>query len=81
MIPAANHFVLVNVCRTRWIERRYGMDRIVELLHPVVATLEDISMNRNALIATGRTRIKTVEMIHKPYLMQSHFPLLLLLSL
>ena len=24
------------------------MDRIVELLHPVVATLEDISMNRNA---------------------------------
>ena len=24
------------------------MDRIVELLHPVVATLEDISMNRNS---------------------------------
>ena len=48
MMPAANHFVLVNVCRTRWIERIDGMDRIVELLHPVVATLEDISMNRNA---------------------------------
>ena len=47
-MPAANHFVLVNVCRTRWIERIGGMDRIVELLHPVVATLEDISMNRNA---------------------------------
>ena len=47
-MPAANHFVLVNVCRTRWIERIDGMDRIVELLHPVVATLEDISMNRNA---------------------------------
>ena len=42
MMPAANHFVLVNVCRTRWIERIDGMDRIVELLHPVVATLEDI---------------------------------------
>ena len=48
LMPAANHFVLVNVCRTRWIERIDGMDRIVELLHPVVATLEYISMNRNA---------------------------------
>ena len=47
-MPAANHFVLVNVCRTRWIEHTNGMDRIVELLHPVVATLEDISINRNA---------------------------------
>ena len=52
----------------------------MELLHPVVSTLEDISMNRNAPI-DGRTGIKTVEMMHKPYLMQSHFPLLLLLSL
>ena len=48
LMPAANHFVLVNVCRTRCIERIDGMDRIVVLLHPVVATLEDISMNRNA---------------------------------
>ena len=48
LMPAANHFVLVNVCRTRWIERIDGMDRIVELLHPLVDTLEDISMNRNA---------------------------------
>ena len=48
MMPAASHFVLVNVCQTRWIERIDGMDRIVELLHPAVATLEDISMNRNA---------------------------------
>ena len=49
-MPAANHFVLVNVCQTRWIERIDGMDRIVELLHPAVATLEDIAMNRNAPI-------------------------------
>ena len=46
-MPAANHYVLVNVCRTRWIEPIDGMDRIVKLLHLVVATLEDISMNRN----------------------------------
>jgi len=36
------------MCRTRWIERIDGVDRIVELLHPVVATLQDISMNTNA---------------------------------
>ena len=48
LMHAANHFVLVNVCRTRWIEHIDGMDRIVELLHPLVYTLEDISMNRNA---------------------------------
>ena len=64
MMPAANHFVLVNVCRTRWIERIDGMDRIVELLHPVVATLEDISMNRNA--PNHGTGIKTVEMTQTP---------------
>ena len=48
LMHAANHFGLVNVCRTRWIEHIDGMDRIVELLHPLVYTLEDISMNRNA---------------------------------
>ena len=26
LMPAANHFVLVNVCRTRWIEHIDGMD-------------------------------------------------------
>lgn len=36
------------MCRTRWIERIDGMDRIVELLHPVIATVKDNSMNRNA---------------------------------
>ena len=46
-MPAANHFVLVNVCRPKCIERIDGMDQIVELLHLVVATLKDISMNRN----------------------------------
>lgn len=64
LIPAANHFVLVNVRQTRWIERIDGMGRIVELLNPVVATLEDIFMNRNA--PSKGTGIKTVEMMHKP---------------
>ena len=32
---------LIDVCRTRWIECIDGMDRIVELLHPVLTTLED----------------------------------------
>ena len=47
-MPQANHNVLLDVCRTRWIERISGMDRIVELLYPVINTLEDISLNRNA---------------------------------
>ena len=47
LMPIANHFVLVNLCRARSIERIDSMDRIVELPYPVVATLEDISMNRN----------------------------------
>ena len=48
LMPQANHTVLINVCRTRWIERIDGMDRIVELLLPVSVALEDISMNRNS---------------------------------
>ena len=73
----ANHFVLVNVSRTRWIERIDGMVRIVELFHPVVLHLKTFQ-GTEMLLVTGRTGIKTVEMMHKPYLMQSHFPLLLL---
>ena len=47
-IPQSNHHVLINVCRTRWVARIDGMDRIVELLLPVVSTLEDISLNRDS---------------------------------
>ena len=38
-IPQSNHHVLINVCWTRWVARIDGMDRIVELLLPVVSTL------------------------------------------
>ena len=47
-MPRSNHLVLIDVCRTRWVARIDGMDRIVELLLPVVSTLEDISFNRDA---------------------------------
>ena len=47
MLPNSNHDVLINVCRTRWIARHDGLDRIVELLVPILATLEDIGLNRN----------------------------------
>ena len=46
LLPRANHTTLVNVCRTRWIERIDGLDRIAELLLPVCETLEDIKLNR-----------------------------------
>ena len=47
-MPRSNHLVLIDVCRTRWVARIDGMDRIDELLLPVVSTLEDISLNRDA---------------------------------
>mgnify|MGYP001792402291 FL=1 len=49
MMPESNHTVLINVCWTRWIERIDGLVRIVEPLSPVMATFEDISLNRDAL--------------------------------
>ena len=45
-LPDNNHRVLINACRTRWVARIDGMDRIVEMLLPVASALEDISMNR-----------------------------------
>ena len=47
LLPGSNHHILIDVCRTRWIARIDGMDRIAELLLPVVSTLEDISLNRD----------------------------------
>lgn len=47
LLPHSNHRVLIDVCKTRWIARIDGMDRIVELLLPVISTLEDISLNRD----------------------------------
>ena len=50
LLPDNNHYVLIDVCRTRWISRIDGMDRIVELLEPVVSLLEDITMNRDITV-------------------------------
>ena len=47
LLPDSNHTVLINVCRTRWVARLDGFDRVVELLVPVVATLDDIGLNNN----------------------------------
>ena len=38
---------MIDVCRTRWIARIDGLDRIIELFNPILATLEDIRLNRN----------------------------------
>ena len=46
LLPASKHEVLINVCETRWIARLDGLDRIVELLLPVVCMIEDIAHNR-----------------------------------
>ena len=47
LLPDNNHRVLIDVCRTRWVARIDGMDRIVEMLLPVSAALEDIALNRD----------------------------------
>ena len=46
LLPASKHEVLINICETRWIARLDGLDRIVELLLPVVCTIDDIANNR-----------------------------------
>ena len=46
LLPASKHEILINVCETTWIARLDGFDRIVELLLPVVCTIEDIAHNR-----------------------------------
>jgi len=66
MMPAANHFVLVNVCRTRWMERIDGMDRIVELLIFTQLWLHLKTFQSTEMLLTMGTGIKTVEMTHKP---------------
>ena len=54
LLPDNNHQVLINVCRTRWVARIDGMDRIVEMLLPVASALEDISLNRDENGDRGR---------------------------
>lgn len=44
VLPNSNHNILIDVCRTRWIARIDGLDRIVEFLVPVLSTLEDVQL-------------------------------------
>ena len=44
-LPGSNHFVLTDVCRTRWIERIDSIDRTLELYVPIMKTVEGIRMN------------------------------------
>ena len=61
LLPDSNHRILIDVCHTRWISRLDGLDRVVELLHPVLATLEDISLNKcgNGVIGAGNWNMKS----------------------
>ncbi|XP_057295877.1 52 kDa repressor of the inhibitor of the protein kinase-like [Hydractinia symbiolongicarpus] len=43
--PEAKKKKLIDVCRTRWIERIIGLDIFQELFVAIVYTLEDMSMN------------------------------------
>ena len=43
--PAEMHTKLKDVCRTRWLERLDGFDRIWELYEPILVTLDHIGSN------------------------------------
>ena len=75
LMPAVNHYVLINVSRTRWIERIDGMDRIVELLHLVVATLEDISINRNTASHENWNQLNHTFLYYYSCYYETHFRL------
>ena len=50
-----NHRVLIDVCRTRWISRIDGMDRIVELLPAIISLLEDNTLNSDIQVDENTT--------------------------
>ena len=53
-LPHCKRNHLIDVCRTRWVERIDGLDRVVELLNPRCVTLEDISLNKSPEGVVGR---------------------------
>ena len=61
LLPTSNHRILIDVCRTRWIARLDGLDRVVELLFPVLATLEDIALNKDGdgIVGAGNWNSKS----------------------
>ena len=78
LLPNSNHRILIDVCRTQWIARIDGLDRIVELLVPVLSTLEDVQLNmgKNGVVRAGTWNPKTVGMMHGLYSMLSLLDLL-----
>ena len=63
LLPNSNHRILIDVCRTRRIARIDGLDRIVELLVPVLSTLEDVQLNmdKNGVVRAGTWNPKSRE--------------------
>ena len=43
--PEARHKIILNICRTRWIERLDALDVLTELYPSVFATFDKISLN------------------------------------
>ena len=47
VLPNSEHKKLIDVCRTRWIERIDGLDRMQQLYEPVMLALEEIKDNED----------------------------------
>ena len=54
--PNNNHRALIGVCRTGWISRIRGMDRIVEV-PSIISLLEDNTLNNDIQVDENRTII------------------------
>ena len=44
-LPASRHSTLLDVCRTRWIQRIDGLERFLEMYEPISAALNIMSEN------------------------------------
>ena len=60
LFPRARRVTLVDVCRTRWVERLGGLDRKAELLHPICAALQDMALNKDESGAVGKGLVANV---------------------
>ena len=50
-LPASRHSTLLDVCRTRWIQRIDGLERFLKMYEPISTALK--IMSEKMLIETG----------------------------
>ena len=63
LLPNSNHISLIDVCRTRRTVRLDGLDRVAQLIHPVLAILKDyqviINKSEDGVVGAGNWNMKS----------------------